>query len=177
MQANTTHVYAILQKKESLDGKYSPKYALVYSTLYTKEMLRNIEWNKIRIKTEEWNDEDVNYNTEVVVDDNNISIIAIYSDRFTDEHKPTHRVCYYKVEMDIPCPNNVSLRNETGHIVLKINSENDLDNPKVVATYGVPRTLGHYTSHKDNFYLFNFTLNKGAIPDFHYRGRQPMKFV
>ena len=177
MWSNTTHVYAILQKKESLDGKYEPKYALVYSTLYTKEMLRNIEWNKIRIRAEEWNDEAVNYNTDVVVNDDNTSIIAVYKNRFQEDHKATHKVSYYRVEMDIPCPNNVSLRNETGHIVLKINSENDLFDPKVIATYGTPRTLKKYNSHKDTHYLFNFTLNKGAIVDFHYRGREAMKFV
>ena len=173
----TEHVYAILQKKESLDGKYTPKYALVYSTIYTKAMLRNLEWNKIRIKAEDANDDSVNYSTDVVVDDDNESIIVVYKNRFQEDHKPTHKVSYYKVEMDVPCPSNVSLKNETGHIVLNINSENDLFVPKVVATYGTATAVKHYSSHKNEYYCFNFTLNKGAVLDFHYRGRENIRFV
>lgn len=157
----TEHVYAILQKKESLDGKYPVKYSLVRSSLYKKLMLRNLTYNKILVKAEDDNEyEHVNYTVFTYVDEENNCMTMVYY----DEHdQQTHKVTYYKVEMDVPCPSNVSLKNEKGHIVLKINSENDLFEPKVIATYGVPRTIRHYSSHKDEFYCFNFTLEKGGL--------------
>ena len=159
----TEHVYAILQKKDSMDGKYPTKYSLVYSALYKKAMLRNLEYNKILANAEDSNHELVNYD----VCDECMTMMCWNRFNTTGTTGMTHRIIYYRVEMDIPCPSNVSLKNETGHIVLKINSENDLFFPKVVATYGIPRSTKHYSSGKDNYYCFNFRLENGAMPNFH----------
>lgn len=165
----TEHVYAILQKKDSMDGKYPTQYSLVYSTLYKKAMLRNLEYNKILVRAEDNEAEPTNFTVFTYVDDENDRMAMSYY----DQHDcPTHMVEYYRVEMDIPCPSNVSLKNETGHIVLKINSENDLFFPKVVATYGIPRSTKHYSSGKDKYYCFNFRLENGAMLDFHYRDKK-----
>ena len=64
----TEHVYSILQKKDSMDGKYPTKYSLVYSTLYKKAMLRNLEYNKILVKAEDNEDEPTNFTIFTYVD-------------------------------------------------------------------------------------------------------------
>ena len=46
----TTTVYAIFKKKESLDGKYAPKYSFIYSTFWMKMPLARLYFNRIMME-------------------------------------------------------------------------------------------------------------------------------
>ena len=154
-------VFAILQKKESCDGSYAPKFSLYQSRLYEKPTARNITWNKLICDCEDkYFKRNYNGDTNVeVAPDNEIATVT-FNRRYTG-YRPSHKITYYKTGMMIKIPNMVSLTNTKGHIVLKINKNADLAFPEVVATYGVPRTIKAYTSRDDTYYCFNFELIKG----------------
>ena len=154
-------VFAILQKKESCDGSYTPKLSLYQSRLYEKPSARNITWNKLICDCED-KEFKYNYNGDTNVEvapDNEIATVTF--NRKSTGYYPSHKVTYYKAGMMIKIPNMISLMNTKGHIVLKINKNSDLAFPEVVATYGVPRTIKAYTSRDDTYYCFNFELIKG----------------
>lgn len=155
-------VFAILQKKESCDGSYAPKFSLYQSRLYEKPFARNITWNNLICNCED-NAFKRDYNGYVDVQvspDRNITS-ATFLRRKSTGYYTSHKVTYYKAGMMIKIPNMISLMNIKGHIILKINNESDLASPEVVATYGVPRTIKAYTSRDDTYYCFNFELIKG----------------
>ncbi len=159
--SSTATVYAIFKKKESLDGKYAPKYSFVYSTFWIKMPLARLYFNRIMMEAadKEWGLFSKGIKRYII--GHGDSFTVGFSDQ---DNKEFRRDTYTFVQLEISWPNAVNLRNMSGHVVCELD-ENEI--PHVVAYYGVRKTYNSYHSGKAVRYCFNIDLDKNGKMTFH----------
>ena len=157
----TTTVYAIFKKKESLDGKYAPKYSFIYSTFWMKMPLARLYFNRIMMEAAdtEWDLFSKGIKRSITGHDDRFTVV--FSDQ---DNKEFRRVTYTFVQIELSWPNAVNLRNMSGQIEGCL-EENEI--PHVVAYYGVRKTFKSYHSGKTIRYCFNIDLDKNGKMTFH----------
>lgn len=152
--ANMIHAtrYIILQKKTSFDRKRTPKYSIYKSTVYKKKRQCDLAFNFLYTNLE--------YDTPNLSKNGFATVIKFTDDLFalafyTKEGKATHAIEFCRREIAMDLPNDVSLQNVKGNIVMTI--DDDMI-PNIVATYGTMSKPKVYCGGSNTYHSFNFNV-------------------